>query len=197
MPETRVPRRTRVVQAASAGDRHLVLNDRLRRGAELRRGLSSAELAGGFGLPTTAALPKRIEESFRRQVAPLPADTRQLLVIAAAEPLGDPVLLWDAAQKLGIGEGAEAPAATAGLLSVGARVRFRHPLLRSAIHRAATVEQWQAAHRALAEAIDADTDPDRRAWHRAQATSGLDEDARHVIEVERVSRAPCDVVIGA
>jgi DNA-binding CsgD family transcriptional regulator len=149
---------------------------------ELPRGLSSAELAGGFGLPTTAALPKRIEESFRRQVAPLPADTRQLLVIAAAEPLGDPVLLWDAAQKLGIGQGAEAPAATAGLLSVGARVRFRHPLLRSAIHRAATVEQWRAAHRALAEAIDADTDPDRRAWHRAQATSGLDEDVAADLE---------------
>ena len=149
---------------------------------ELPRGLSSAELAGGFGLPATVALPKRIEESFRRQLAPLPADTRQLLVIATAEALGDPVLLWGAAQELGIGHGAEAPAAMAGLLSVGARVRFRHPLLRSAIHRAATVEEWQTAHRALAEAIDPDTDPDRRAWHRAQATSGPDEDVAADLE---------------
>ena len=147
---------------------------------ELPRGLTPAELTGGFGQPTTMALPKRIEESFRRQLAPLPADTRRLLVIAAAEPLGDPVLVWRAAGRLGIGH--EANGAAAGLLSIGFQVRFRHPLLRSSIHRAATVEEWQNAHRALAEAIDPYIDPDRRAWHRAQAAPGPDEDVATDLE---------------
>ena len=149
---------------------------------ELPRGLTPAELTGGFGLPTTMALPKRIEESFRRQLAPLPADSRELLVIAAAEPLGDPVLIWRAAQWLGIGHEAAAPAVAAGLVEIGAQVRFRHPLLRSAVHRAASVQEWQYAHRALAEAIDPDTDPDRRAWHRAQAAAGPDEDVAAELE---------------
>jgi len=149
---------------------------------ELPRGLTAAELTGGFGLPGTMALPRRIEDSFRRQLAPLPADTRELLVIAAAEPLGDPVLLWGAARRLGIGHEAAAPAVTAGLIEIGAQVRFRHSLLRSAVHRAATVEEWQYAHRALAEAIDPETDPDRRAWHRAQAASGPDEDVAAELE---------------
>ncbi|WP_433297615.1 helix-turn-helix transcriptional regulator [Pseudonocardia sp. CA-142604] len=149
---------------------------------ELPRGLTPAELTGGFGLPTTMPLPKRIEESFRRQLAPLPADSRELLVIAAAEPLGDPVLIWRAAQWLGIGHEAAAPATTAGLIEIGAQVRFRHPLLRSAVHRAATVEEWRYAHRALAESIDPDTDPDRRAWHRAQAAAGPDEDVAAELE---------------
>jgi DNA-binding CsgD family transcriptional regulator len=149
---------------------------------ELPRGLTPAELTGGFGLPTTMALPRRIEESFRRQLAPLPADSRELLVIAAAEPLGDPVLIWRAAQWLGIRHEAAAPAVAAGLIEIGTQVRFRHPLLRSAVHRAASVEEWQYAHRALAEAIDPDTDPDRRAWHRAQAAAGPDEDVAAELE---------------
>ncbi|WP_433297609.1 AAA family ATPase [Pseudonocardia sp. CA-142604] len=147
---------------------------------ELPRGLTPAELTGGFGLPTTTALPKRIEESFHRQLAPLPADTRRLLVIAAAEPLGDPVLVWRAAGRLGVGH--EANGAAGGLLSIGFQVRFRHPLLRSAIHRAASVEEWQNAHRALAESIDPDVDPDRRAWHRAQAAAKPDEDVAADLE---------------
>jgi DNA-binding CsgD family transcriptional regulator/tetratricopeptide (TPR) repeat protein len=151
---------------------------------ELPRGLTPAELTGGFGLPSKAALPKRIEESFRRQLALLPADTRGLLVVAAAEPLGDPVLVWRAARRLAIGH--ESAKAAAGLLSIGARVRFRHPLLRSTIHRAATVEEWQSVHRALAEAIDPEVDPDRRAWHRAQAASRPDEDV--AADLERSAR---------
>jgi len=142
---------------------------------ELPRSLTSAQLAGGFGFPEVVPLESRIEESFRRQLEPLPADTRRLLVTAAAEPLGDVTLLWRAAGRLGLGIDAAAPAQAAELIELGARVRFRHPLLRSAVYRAAPVSERQAIHRALAEATDPRTDPDRRAWHRAQAAPGPDE----------------------
>src|SRR3954463_9994270 len=143
---------------------------------ELPRGLTSAELAGGFGSPRMGMpLANRIEQSFLRQLESLPAQTRRLLLTAAAEPLGDVTLLWRAAGRLGLGIDAAAPAQAARLIDLGARVRFRHPLLRSAAYRAATVSDRQEIHRALAEATDPDTDPDRRAWHRAQAASGPDE----------------------
>jgi hypothetical protein len=116
---------------------------------ELPRGLMPAELSGGFGLPGAAALPQQIEDSFRRQLAPLPDDTRQLLLLAAAEPVGDPVLVWRAAQRLGITSSAAAPAVGAELFEIGTHVRFRHPLLRSAIYRAATPEERRSVHRAL------------------------------------------------
>jgi DNA-binding CsgD family transcriptional regulator len=141
---------------------------------ELPRGLTLAELAGGFGLPDAPALSGRIEDSFRRRLTGLSAETQRLLLVAAAEPVGDPVLVWRAAGRLGIG--VEAAAETDGLLSIGARVTFRHPLVRSAVHRAASPEDRQAVHRALADATDPDVDPDRRAWHLAQATPSLDED---------------------
>jgi DNA-binding CsgD family transcriptional regulator len=149
---------------------------------ELPRGLTPAELAGGFGLPDASALSGRIEESFRRQLAPLPAATRRLLVVAAAEPLGEPLLLWHAAGQLGIDAQAAAPAVEAGLLETGARVRFRHPLVRSAVYREASAEDRRSAHGALAEATDAEIDPDRRAWHRAQAAPGPDEDVAEELE---------------
>ena len=139
---------------------------------ELPRGLTAAELAGGFGLPGALSLPRRIEESFRRRVEALPAQTRLLLLLAAAEPTGDPVLLWRAAGQLGIGAEAAGPAAEAGLAEFGARVRFRHPLVRSAAYRSATLEERQQLHGALAKATDPAIDPDRRAWHRAHAAPG-------------------------
>ena len=142
---------------------------------ELPRGLTHAELAGGFGLPDASALPGKIEESFRRQVAALPADTRLLLLVAAAEPLGDPMLLWRAAARLGVSADAATPAAAAGLAEFGARVRFRHPLVRSAVYRAAPLIQRRSVHRALAEATHPVIDPDRRAWHCAHAASEPDE----------------------
>ena len=141
---------------------------------ELPRGLTPGELAGGFGLLDAPALSGRIEDSFRRRLAELPADTQRLLLIAAAEPVGDPVLVWRAAGRLGIGVQAEAD--TDGLLAIGASVTFRHPLVRSSVYRAASPEDRQAVHRALADATNPAVDPDRRAWHLAQATSGLDED---------------------
>jgi DNA-binding CsgD family transcriptional regulator len=143
---------------------------------ELPRGVTAAELAGGFGLPGAQPLSGRIEESFLRRIAPLPELTRQLLLLAAAEPTGDPALLWRAAGNLGISaEHAAAPAEADGLLTVGAQVTFRHPLVRSAVYQAATAADRRRGHRAIAEATDPGTDPDRRAWHRAQAAAGPDE----------------------
>jgi DNA-binding CsgD family transcriptional regulator len=149
---------------------------------ELPRGWTPAELAGGFGLSDGPALSGRIEQSFRERLAPLPPSTRLLLLVAAAEPLGDPVLVWRAAAELGIGPDAAAAATAAGLVDFGAQVRFGHPLVRSAVKRAAAPDERRRVHRALAEATDADIDPDRRAWHRAHATAGLDEDVAAELE---------------
>ncbi|MEA2282462.1 MAG: hypothetical protein QOK21_3069, partial [Solirubrobacteraceae bacterium] len=118
---------------------------------ELPRGLSPSELAGGFGLSDAPQLSGRIEEAFRRRLAALPTESQRLLLVAAAEPVGDPLLVWRAAERLGIGAEAATPAAAAGLLDLGAHVRFRHPLVRSAVYRAASVEDRQAVHRVLAE----------------------------------------------
>jgi DNA-binding NarL/FixJ family response regulator len=149
---------------------------------ELPRGLTPAELAGGFALPSVVPLSASIEESFRRRLEALPVDTRVLLPVAAAEPVGDPVLVWRAAERLGIPAEAATPAAEAGLLEVGARVRFRHPLVRSAAYWSASLQERREAHRALAEVTDPKIDPDRRAWHRAQATPGPDEDVAAELE---------------
>jgi DNA-binding CsgD family transcriptional regulator len=142
---------------------------------ELPRGLTPQELAGGFGLPTAARRPGGIEENFQRRIDVLPDQTRRLLLIAAAEPLGDPALLWAAAAQLGISAEAAAAATAAGLVEFGTRVRFRHPLVRSAVYGSASPKQRQEAHAALAGATDADRDPDRHAWHRAHAAAGSDE----------------------
>src|SRR5580692_5493255 len=147
---------------------------------ELPRGLTPEELAGGFGLPEEGSLPGRIEESFARQLECLPEQTRQLLQTAAADPSGDPLLVWRAAARLGIP--VQASAAGAGLVEFGARVRFRHPLVRSCAYRSAPVQQMQEIHRALAGATDPAADPDRRAWHRAQAASGPDADVAAELE---------------
>jgi DNA-binding CsgD family transcriptional regulator/tetratricopeptide (TPR) repeat protein len=149
---------------------------------ELPRGLTPAELAGGFGLPDARPLPARIEDSFRRRLQQLPTDTQQLVLVAAAEPVGDPTLVWQAAERLGIAVHAADPAESEGLVEFGARVRFRHPLVRSAMYRAASSQQRRDAHRALADATDPERDPDRRAWHRAQATSGPDDDVASELE---------------
>jgi len=142
---------------------------------ELPRGLTPAELAGGFVLPDARPLASRVEETFVQRVRGLPRDTQRLLLVAAAEPVGDVSLLWRAAEQLGIRGDAGKPAEEAALIDLGIRVRFRHPLVRSAAYRAAHFRDRQDVHRALAEATDPDTDPDRRAWHRAQAASEPDE----------------------
>jgi DNA-binding CsgD family transcriptional regulator len=150
---------------------------------ELPRGLTPAQLAGGFGLSSAVPLDGRIEESFARQLAALPAQTRRLVQLAAADPSGDPVLVWRAAGLLAIGAGAAGPAVEAGLAEFGGRVRFRHPLVRSAAYRSASAQTRQELHGALAEATDPAVDPDRRAWHRAQAAPGPDEEVAAELEL--------------
>ncbi len=149
---------------------------------EVPRSLAGRELAGGFGLPGAPRLSAAMEESFRRGVEALPEPTRRLLVLAAAEPLGDAGLLWRAAARLGIGVQAATPAIDAGLAEFGTRVRFRHPLARSAAYRSAPLQTRQQVHDALAAVTDPDFDPDRRAWHRAHAAPGPDDDVAADLE---------------
>jgi len=149
---------------------------------ELPRGLTPQELAGGFGLPNIVRLSGGIEANFRRQVEVLPDQTRRLLLIAAAEPVGDAALVWRAAARLGIGAEAAAPAMEAGLVEFGVRVRFRHPLVRAAVYGSAPPQEQQQAHDVLAEVTDPQLDPDRRAWHRAHAAPGPDEDVAADLE---------------
>ncbi|MEV6286118.1 AAA family ATPase [Kribbella sp. NPDC051770] len=146
---------------------------------ELPRGLTPTQLAGGFGLLGAQMLPGRIEESFLRQADLLPSSTRLLLLVAAAEPVGDPVLVWRAADELGI---AAAFAEIDGLLTLGERVTFRHPLVRSALYGSATAQELRAVHLALARVTDPELDPDRRAWHLAAAASGPDEAVAQELE---------------
>jgi DNA-binding CsgD family transcriptional regulator/tetratricopeptide (TPR) repeat protein len=149
---------------------------------ELPRGLTPAELAGGFGLPGATPLAGRIEDSFARQLDALPEQARRLLLVAAADPSGDRPLVWRAASRLGIAVQEAGPAVEAGLVAFGASVRFRHPLVRSAAYRSASLSERQQVHAALAEVTDAIADPDRRAWHRAQAAAGPDEDVAAELE---------------
>ena len=149
---------------------------------ELPRGLTPAELAGGFRLQDLPALHGRLEGSFRHRLDELPAPTRRLLLLAAADPLGEPGLLWRAARQLEIDAEAADPAVADGLIEIGTRVRFRHPLVRSAIYNAAPRRERRGAHRALAEATDADSDPDRHAWHRAHGVAAPDESVAGELE---------------
>jgi DNA-binding CsgD family transcriptional regulator len=148
---------------------------------ELPRTWQATDLAGGFGLPASQPVTGKIEHSYVQRLRLLPADTQLLVLTAAAEPLGDRRLLRRAAGALGI-EMAAAPAVGAGLVQVRRRVEFAHPLVRSAVYRAADAADRRRVHRALAEATDAHTDPDRRAWHRARATSGPDEEVAAELE---------------
>jgi DNA-binding CsgD family transcriptional regulator len=142
---------------------------------ELPRALSPAELAGGFALAGSMPLESRIEQSLIAQLEPLPAATRMLLLLAAADPTGDPGLLWRASAGLGLRPEDVDLAVQADALVVGARVGFRHPLVRSAVYRAASPEDRRLVHAALADAMSTDRDPDRRAWHRAAAMLQPDE----------------------
>ncbi len=149
---------------------------------ELPRGLTPAQLAGGFGLPPVVPMSASIEESFTRRLASLPYDARRLLLVAAADPVGDPALVWGAARRLGIPESAADIVEAQELLALSPRVVFRHPLIRSAVYGAAGRKERREVHRALAEATDPDVDADRRAWHRAQATVTPDEDVAAELE---------------
>jgi DNA-binding CsgD family transcriptional regulator len=150
---------------------------------ELPHEFSAEGLAGGFGLPRDGSLPGRIEASFRRRVQQLPAGTQRTLLLAAADPTGEPALLVRASLEIGVPIRELSAAEADGLLELGTHVTFRHPLLRSAIYRAAPFNERRAAHHALAAATDPRFDPDRRAWHRAHAIAWPDEDV--ALELER------------
>jgi DNA-binding CsgD family transcriptional regulator len=150
---------------------------------ELLRELSSVELAGGFGLAGAVPVQGRLEDSFRRQLDALPGQTRRLMQLAAADPTGDPLLVRRAADQLEIPAAeAVAPAMEAGLMEFGVRVRFRHPLVRSAAYRSAPHAERRELHRALMHATNPASDPDRRAWHAAAAAAGPDEQVAAQLE---------------
>jgi DNA-binding CsgD family transcriptional regulator len=149
---------------------------------EMPRAWKDGDLAGGFGLPYSLPIRDKIEQSYAQRVCSLPADTRLLLLIAAAEPLGDPVLLHRAAKVLDLDMAAAGPAIDAGVLKVGGRVQFTHPLARSAVYRSAATADRRRVHDGLAGVTDADADPDRRAWHRTRAAAGPDEEVATELE---------------
>ena len=152
---------------------------------ELVRGMTDAELGGGFALPAAALSTGVLEDHYLARVRALPEPTQRLLLIAAADATGDPTLLWQAAQAAGLGHDTAEPARAEQLLEIGSGVRFRHPLMRAAAYAAGSAEDRQAAHRALAEVIDPETDPDRRVWHLAAAATGPDENV--AAELERAA----------
>jgi DNA-binding CsgD family transcriptional regulator len=149
---------------------------------ELPRGLSPTQLAGGFGMLATAPLSASIERGYARRLARLPLDARRLLLVAAADPVGDPALVWRAAERLGIPGSAAETVESEDLLALSPRVVFRHPLVRSAVYGAARLNERRDVHRALADATDPEVDPDRRAWHRAQAAATPDEEVASELE---------------
>lgn len=149
---------------------------------ELPRAWTPSALAGGFGLPDSVSVPAKVAESFRRRLTALPHPSRQLLLVAAAEPAGDPVLVRAAADDLGIPTDASDPARAAGLLDARADLSFRHPMVRSVVYQDADVSERRLVHRALAAATDSGVHPDRRVWHLAAATPGPDEAVAQALE---------------
>jgi DNA-binding CsgD family transcriptional regulator len=149
---------------------------------EVPRGLTPAQLAGGFGFPAAMPLSASIEQGYARQLSTLSDDARRLLLVAAADPVGDPALVWRAAERLGIPEAAAQTVESEDLLALSPRVVFRHPLVRSAIYGAAGLNEQRQVHQALAAATDPEVDPDRRAWHRARAASAPDEEVAGELE---------------
>jgi DNA-binding CsgD family transcriptional regulator len=149
---------------------------------EMPRGLSPTQLAGGFGLPSTAPLSAGIQDRYTRRLEKLSPDARRLLLIAAADPVGDAALVWRAAERLGISASAADAVEAEGLLTLSPRVAFRHPLVRSAVYTSAQPTARREVHRALAEATDSEIDPDRHAWHRAQAAAAPDEEVATELE---------------
>ena len=143
---------------------------------ELARHVDVGQLAGGFALPDAGDVRSQIEDEYRRRVSMLPEPTQRLMLLAAADPVGDAILIWRAAQALGIEPGEAGPAESEHLLEIDTHVRFHHPLVRSAVYRAASVADRQTVHGALALATDPESDPDRRSWHRAHATTPPNED---------------------
>jgi DNA-binding CsgD family transcriptional regulator len=150
---------------------------------ELPRTWTSAELIEGLGEPARTTVSSRLELAFAKRLGELPQKTQTLLALAAAEPRGDPILLWAAAERLGLSANAAEPAERAGLIEFGQHVCFRHPLVRAAAYRAAPLPMRLEVHRALGEVMDPIRDAERRVWHRACSTVTYDEGI--AVELER------------
>ena len=150
---------------------------------DVPRSVSAIELAGGFWISGRRSSTTAIEDDFVARIQALPPETRQLLLVAAAEPVGDSALFLRAAAQLGVPVDALSHAEAAGLIEFGPRMRFHHPLMRSAAYRAADLAQRRTVHRALAAATDAHADPDRRAWHAANAAAGPDDTVAAELEI--------------
>jgi DNA-binding CsgD family transcriptional regulator len=158
---------------------------------ELHRVWTPEQLTGGFGVPEVWGLPGWLEQGFRRRFKTLPDATQRLVLVAAADPTGDPAVVWGAARRLGIGSEAAAAAEAEELVTFGSPVVFRHPLVRSAVYQEASAEERRVVHQALADATDRQAEPARRAWHRAQAAPGPDEDVAAELEREADRAQAC------
>jgi DNA-binding CsgD family transcriptional regulator/tetratricopeptide (TPR) repeat protein len=168
MMPTRLDEAVRDNILAEAGGNPLAL-------LELNRALPPARLAGGYGLADATPLAARIEQTYDQRLRELPPQTRMLLLLAAAEPTGEPAWLWAAAARLGVDADVSAPAEASGMVTVNTRIRFRHPLVRSAIYRSVVPSERRRAHAALADVISGPVAAEHRAWHRAHATDAPDE----------------------
>jgi DNA-binding CsgD family transcriptional regulator len=149
---------------------------------ELGRMSNAPDFAGGFGVLGGERVAEKIERTYARRLEALPNDTRLLVLLAAAEPQGDRWLFERASALLGIEMAALTPAMDTGLIKVDSQVAFAHPLARSAAYHTAAQDDRHLIHAALAEATDDQHDPDRRAWHRARATPGPDEEIATELE---------------
>jgi DNA-binding CsgD family transcriptional regulator len=149
---------------------------------ELGGELSREQLAGDSSLPELLPVGAILRARYLRQIRRMPGETQVLLLAAAADPTGDPALLWRAGEFLGFGVRAAAPAEAEELLRFSPLVRFRHPLIRSAVYHGAALAERVRVHEALARATDPQAAADLRAWHRAEAAIGPDESVAGELE---------------
>jgi DNA-binding CsgD family transcriptional regulator len=177
-----VPRLTAGRIVAETGGNPLAL-------IEIGQQLAAGTLAGDSPLPEPIPLGRQLEQRYLQEVKALPAQTRSLLLAAAADPAGDPNLLWQVGIDLGFTVEASAAAEARQLITIRDTVRFRHPLIRSAVYYGASFAQRQRVHARLAQATSL-ADPDQRAWHLAQSATGPDESVAEELEraAERASR---------
>jgi DNA-binding CsgD family transcriptional regulator len=154
---------------------------------ELSPALTDAQLSGAEAMLAPIPVSARVERAFLARVDRLPEESQTLLLVAAADDTGELATVLRAAAQLGAVPEALDNAEQAGLAHVrGTRLELRHPLVRSAVYQAAPLSKRQAAHGAIASALDGEVDADRRAWHRAAAS--VEPDPSVVEELEQAAQ---------